>query len=176
MSSKRKEYQVDRCAAKVSKFFLVCESHIDPDMRVKIPAAMMAKGYSDQESKNRILQMQVFQEVEKNRGLDPPHPPKAVAVATMALLTLAAPPKATRVTLQRRRGMVCPRPRRRLQREMDNGVCGERRQKCSVVQLTTRRGVGAMRGTARWVDGGKTPRGHFPWRRGNGISPAVAIM
>ncbi len=49
MLSKRTEYQVDHCAAKVAKFFLMCESHIDPDMRIKIPAAMMAKGYSNKE-------------------------------------------------------------------------------------------------------------------------------
>ncbi len=60
---------------------------------------MMAKGYSDKESKNRTLQMQVRREVEKIRGLDPPRPPEAVAVAATALLTLLAPPNATRVTL-----------------------------------------------------------------------------
>ncbi len=59
MSSRRKEYHVDRCAAKAAKFLLVCVSHINLDMRVKIPAVMMAKGYSDKESKNRTLQMQV---------------------------------------------------------------------------------------------------------------------
>ncbi len=60
---------------------------------------MMAKGYSNEESKNRTLQMQVRREVEKTRGLDPPRPPKAVAMAATALLTLLAPPNATRVTL-----------------------------------------------------------------------------
>jgi hypothetical protein len=53
MLSKRKEYHVDCGAAKAAKFFLMCKSHIDPDMRVNIPAAMMAKGYSNKESKNR---------------------------------------------------------------------------------------------------------------------------
>jgi hypothetical protein len=74
MSSKRKEYHVDHRAVRVAKFFLVCESHIDPDMKVTIPAAMMAKRYSNEESKNRMLQMQVHWEVEKIRGLDPLHP------------------------------------------------------------------------------------------------------
>ncbi len=60
---------------------------------------MMAKGYSEKESKNRMLQMQVCREVEKIRGLDPPCPPKAVAATVTALLTLLAPPNATRVTL-----------------------------------------------------------------------------
>jgi hypothetical protein len=75
MSSKRKEYHVDCGAVKAAKFFLMCKSHIDPDMRIKNPAVMMAKGYSDEESKNRMLQMQVHREVEKIRGLDPPPPP-----------------------------------------------------------------------------------------------------
>ncbi len=78
---------------------MMCKSHIDPDMRVKIPAAIMAKGYSDEGSKNRMLQMQVRQEVEKIRGLDPPRPPEAVAVVATALLTLLPPPNTTRVTL-----------------------------------------------------------------------------
>jgi hypothetical protein len=76
MLSKRKEYHVDCCAAKAAKFFLMCKSHINPDMRIKIPAVMMAKGYSDEESKNRTLQMQVCQEVEKIRGLDHPALPR----------------------------------------------------------------------------------------------------
>jgi hypothetical protein len=42
------------------------KSHIDPDTRIKIPAAMMAKGYSNEESNNRTLQMQVRREVEKS--------------------------------------------------------------------------------------------------------------
>ncbi len=75
MSSKRKECHVDCGAAKAAEFFLMCKSHINPDMRIKIPAVMMAKGYSDEESKNSTLQMQVHQEVEKIRGLDPPCPP-----------------------------------------------------------------------------------------------------
>jgi hypothetical protein len=75
MLSKRKEYHVDCGAAKAAKFFLMCKSHINPDMRIKIPAAMMANGYSNEESKNRTLQMQVRWEVEKIRGLDPPCPP-----------------------------------------------------------------------------------------------------
>jgi hypothetical protein len=71
----------------VAKFFLMCESYIGPDMRIKIPPAMMAKEYSSKESKNRTLQMQVRREVENIRGLDPPRPPKAVAAAATALLT-----------------------------------------------------------------------------------------
>jgi hypothetical protein len=97
--TKRMEYHVDHCAVKAAIFFLVCESLINPDMRVKIPSAMMAKGYSDKESKNRTLQMQVCRGVEKIRGFDPPCPPKAVAVAAMALLTLLTHPNATRVIL-----------------------------------------------------------------------------
>jgi hypothetical protein len=63
-------------------------SHINPDMRVKTPAAMMAKGYSDKESKNRMMQMQVYRKVKKIRGLNLPCPPEAVAAAVTAQLTL----------------------------------------------------------------------------------------
>jgi hypothetical protein len=99
MSSKRKEYNFDRRAAKATKFFLLREGHIDPDMRVKNPAVMMAKGYSGKESKNRMLQMQVHQEAKKIRRLDPPHPPKAMAMAATTLLTCLAHPNATRATV-----------------------------------------------------------------------------
>jgi hypothetical protein len=51
--TKKKGVHVDCCAVNATKFFLMCESHINPDMRVKIPDAMMAKGYSNKESKNR---------------------------------------------------------------------------------------------------------------------------
>jgi hypothetical protein len=88
MSSKRKEYHVDPCAAKAAKFFLVCESHINPAMRVEIPAAMMAKGYSNEKSKNRMLQMQIHGEVEKSEDWIP-LPPNAVATTAKALLTSA---------------------------------------------------------------------------------------
>ncbi len=60
---------------------------------------MMTKGYSNKESKNRMLQMQVRREVEKIRGLDPPRPPEAVAAAVTALLTFLAPPNVMSVTL-----------------------------------------------------------------------------
>ncbi len=78
---------------------MMCESHTDPDMGIKIPAAMMTKGYSNEESKNRTLQMQICRGVKKIRGLDPPRPPKAVVAAATALLTLLAPPNAARITL-----------------------------------------------------------------------------
>ncbi len=81
------------------KFFLMCESHINPDMRIKIPAAMMAKGYSNKESNNRTLQMQVRWEVEEIKGLDPPRLPEAAAAAATTLLNLSAHQNATRVTL-----------------------------------------------------------------------------
>jgi hypothetical protein len=68
-------------------------------MRIKIPAAMMAKGYSDEEPKNRTRQMQVRREVKKIRGLDPPRPPEAVAAAATALSTLSAHLNMMRVTL-----------------------------------------------------------------------------
>jgi hypothetical protein len=93
MLSKRKEYHVDCGAAKGAKFFLMCKSHINPDMRIKIPAAMMTKGYSNEESKNRTLQMQVRQEVKKIRGLDPPPPSIGSGRGCNGPVDSFAPPK-----------------------------------------------------------------------------------
>jgi hypothetical protein len=44
MSSERKEYRIDASAKPATKFFLRCKHHPDPNMRVKFPAAMKAKG------------------------------------------------------------------------------------------------------------------------------------
>jgi hypothetical protein len=55
MSSKKKEYCIDARAKPAAKFFMRCERDPDPKMRVKFPAAMKAKGYSKEESKDQIL-------------------------------------------------------------------------------------------------------------------------
>jgi hypothetical protein len=94
MSSESKEYRIDACAKLAAKFFLRCKRNPDPKMRVKFPAAMKAKGYSKEESKDRILGQQVCQEVAKSREWDPPPSPEAAAVAATALLTLLAHPNA----------------------------------------------------------------------------------
>jgi hypothetical protein len=52
MSSVRKEYCIDARAKPAAKFFLGCERNPDPEIRVKFPAAMKAKGYSEEESKD----------------------------------------------------------------------------------------------------------------------------
>ncbi len=52
VSSKRKEYCIDAHAKPAAKFFLRCMRDPDPQMRVKIPAAMKAKGHSKEESKD----------------------------------------------------------------------------------------------------------------------------
>jgi hypothetical protein len=91
-------------------------------------------------------------------------------MAAIALLTLPAPLNTRRVTL-----MVCPWPRRRFQWGVDDGG-GERQRWCLAAWRTTRCSVGTMRGTVRWVNGGTTPRGHFPWQQGNAILTAVAIL
>jgi hypothetical protein len=61
-------------------------------MRVKFPAAMKAKGYSEEESKDRILFQQIRWEVAKIREGDPPPSPEAEAAAATALLTLSNHP------------------------------------------------------------------------------------
>jgi hypothetical protein len=90
MSSKRREYRVDRRAKKAAHFFVAC--HANPDTRVKIPDAMKIKGYSPSEAADRSLQMQVRREVDKITGEDipgPPAPPDEAAAAASALLTLS---------------------------------------------------------------------------------------
>ncbi len=57
---------------------------------------MMAKGYSVKEQDTADAGLPGGGKVQ---GVDPPRPPEAVATATTALLTLLAPPNATRVTL-----------------------------------------------------------------------------
>lgn len=56
---------------------------------------MRAKGYSDEESKDKTLQMQVRREIEKFKGWDPPRPPEAAAEAATMLLALSAPSNTT---------------------------------------------------------------------------------
>jgi hypothetical protein len=48
MSSKRREYHVDRRAKKAALFFLACDAN--PDTRVNIPDSMRIKGYSISEA------------------------------------------------------------------------------------------------------------------------------
>ena len=91
MSSNRKEYGVDLRAAKAAKLFHFCARNSDPNVKLSYPATIRAKGYSDQESEDRTLQMQVRRIAE---NLSPPSssdPPVAAAAAATALLALAPP-------------------------------------------------------------------------------------
>ena len=83
MSSKRKEYHVDSHAKHAAIFFVACKPN--PATFVKILSAMRAKRYSDEESKDKTMQMQVRWEIGKIKG----------AEATTTLLTLSAPSYAT---------------------------------------------------------------------------------
>jgi hypothetical protein len=57
MTSKRKEYKFDDCATKAALFFLACDAnHVT---RLSIPAATIAKGYSDVEALDGTLVQQV---------------------------------------------------------------------------------------------------------------------
>jgi hypothetical protein len=64
MSSKRREYHVDRHAKKAALFFLACDAN--PGTRVNIPDSMRIKGYSISEAADRSLQQQVRREAGKN--------------------------------------------------------------------------------------------------------------
>ena len=63
MPLKRKEYRRDERAEKAAKLYLFCAR--DPDESLKVPAAMMARGYTPEEAANRALQMQVRRLAEK---------------------------------------------------------------------------------------------------------------
>jgi hypothetical protein len=89
MFSKRKEYHVDSCAKYAAIF------QPNPATFLKIPSVMRAKEYSDEESKDKTLQMQVCREIEKIKVWDPPRPPEAAAEAATMLLALSAPSNAT---------------------------------------------------------------------------------
>jgi hypothetical protein len=93
MSLKRKESHVDSRAKNGAIFFVVCEPN--PATFVKISSAMRAKGYSDKESKDKTMQMQVRREIGKIKGGDPTRPPEAAAEAAKTLLTLSTPSNAT---------------------------------------------------------------------------------
>jgi hypothetical protein len=89
MSSKRREYHVDRRAKKAALFFEACDAN--PDTRVKIPNAMRIKGYSPSEAADRSLQQEVRREADKIKGEAIPGPSApAAAAAASALITLSA--------------------------------------------------------------------------------------
>jgi hypothetical protein len=56
MPPKRKEHGRDDRAEKAAKLYLFCAR--DPDQSLKVPAAMMARGYTPEEAADRALQMQ----------------------------------------------------------------------------------------------------------------------
>ena len=87
MSSKRKEYHVDCRAKKAALFFLACEAN--PAMRLSLPAAMRAKGYSDVEATDRILVQQVRRESQKKAPKEPRPKSAAASSLLVALVTVA---------------------------------------------------------------------------------------
>ena len=61
--STRKEYGVDKRAQEAAQFYVECNKN--PNTKLKIPAAMRAKGYSDDDAADRTLQAQVCRAAEK---------------------------------------------------------------------------------------------------------------
>ncbi len=80
---RRKEHRVDGHAKITARFFLACKPN--PDTRVKIPPAIRAKGYSNEEAADQILIQQVHCKVKKIRGENIPDPPEAATTATRCL-------------------------------------------------------------------------------------------
>jgi hypothetical protein len=104
--SKRREYHVDLRAKKAATFFVACDAHSDTRVRVKIPDAMRAKGYSDSEAADRSLQQQVRREAAKIKGEAIPVPPAPEAAAASALMALSATTNVGRPALR----MITPVP------------------------------------------------------------------
>jgi hypothetical protein len=79
--SSRKEYGVDKRAQAAAQFYVECNKN--PNTKLKIPAAMRAKGYSDDDASNRTLQAQVRRAAEKieteqaTASVTPPAPARA---------------------------------------------------------------------------------------------------
>ncbi len=92
MSSKRKGQKEDSRVAKAAHFFLACKQNPDSAVKVNILQAMRLWGYSNEETLNRTLQMQVRWAVKALKGEDTAaHPPAAnpAAAAATALLALS---------------------------------------------------------------------------------------
>jgi len=72
--STRKEYGVDKRAQAAAQFYVGC--NMNPNTKLKIPAAMRAKGYSDDDAADRTLQAQVRRRraAERLRQSKPPPP------------------------------------------------------------------------------------------------------
>jgi hypothetical protein len=98
MTTKKKEYHIDAHAEKAAKFFLAYEHN--PDTTQKIPAAMRAKGYNEEEAADQIIIQQVHCKVDKiKRVWSIPGPLKAAATAVTALLSLGTVSNTTRTAL-----------------------------------------------------------------------------
>jgi hypothetical protein len=72
--------RADSCVKVATSLFLACKASIDPLLRLTIPSAMRAKGYSKEEAVNWTLQQQVRQEVAPLSSavaifFSPPPPP-----------------------------------------------------------------------------------------------------
>ena len=101
MSSKRREYHVDRHSKKAALFFVAFDAN--PDTRVKIPDAMRIKEYSPSKAADQSLQMQVRREADKIKGEAVPGPSAPVAAATSALLPLSTTSNVGKPALRTRR-------------------------------------------------------------------------
>jgi hypothetical protein len=89
MSSKRKGKKEDSRVAKAARFFLACKQNPDPAVKVNILQAMRSWGYSNEETLNRTLQMQVHRAVKALKGEDTAAHPNPATVAATALLALS---------------------------------------------------------------------------------------
>jgi hypothetical protein len=84
MSSGKQKNGADACAKKAAFLFVACERNPHPTGRLSIPNVLRVKGYSEDKAVNRMLQMQVRQEVKKLKGNS------SVSAAATAMIMLSA--------------------------------------------------------------------------------------
>ena len=81
MPPKQKEYRRDDRAEKAAKLYLFCAR--DPYESLKVPAAMMARGYTPEEAANRALRAQVRRLAEKIASEDTAGPSETAGPANL---------------------------------------------------------------------------------------------
>jgi hypothetical protein len=108
MSFKRKEYKINDLSEKAARFFVACKAN--PGTKVKVTEAMRVRRYSNCESANLTLQMQVRCVIKKIKGEVTLHPEAVAAHLLLALSTAAtaARPVLRTITPNQATALVLP--------------------------------------------------------------------
>jgi hypothetical protein len=76
-------YKADDCTEKAARFIVSCKAN--PATKVKVTEAMRVRGYSDHESTDLTLQMQVLCAIQKIKGKVTLHSEAMVAHSLLAI-------------------------------------------------------------------------------------------